>query len=217
MQLSDVPGEFGGLYTRSEYDDIRLGAFRPVRSYCPVRHAWVTDYAAPILAAVVGDGDEDAALRRERLPTDGVPTPREEIMAAMGDRVLSLMEVVRLTGKSHQMVTRYLSDRRTFEVAGERPNPDPRSRRMRPTIQLYRVKANPEVIGRWSQPAHDRKRRRRVEILTVHIAEHGDVWVKDAAAMLGIDATTVRDLAEWSDTLVTYRRKTRMYVTVAQP
>lgn len=214
MHLSDLPGEFGGLYTRSEYDAFVVGEFRAVRSYCPRRHTWVTDYAAPILAAVVGAGDEDAALRREHLPANGIPTPRDEILAAMGNRVLSLTEVVALTGKSHNMVGRYLRDRRYFEVVGERANPDPRSRRMRPMIQLYRVKANPDVDARWAQPAQDRKRARRVETLTAHIAQHGDVWIKDAAAMLGIDPTTVRDLADWSATLVTYKRGNRLYVTV---
>jgi hypothetical protein len=39
------------MYTRTEYDDVRLGEWRVVQSYCPRRHCYVVDLAAPILAA----------------------------------------------------------------------------------------------------------------------------------------------------------------------
>lgn len=74
MLLSDLPGEFGGLYTRSEYDAFVVGEFRAVRSYCPVRHTWVVDYAAPIVAATVSANDPDAVIdTEERFPEERKP------------------------------------------------------------------------------------------------------------------------------------------------
>ena len=56
------------MYTRTEYDDLRLGEWRVVQSYCPRRHCYVVDLAAPILAAEAIHVDHDAALASERLP-----------------------------------------------------------------------------------------------------------------------------------------------------
>ena len=52
------------LYTNTEYDAFTVGEFREVQSYCPRRHCYVTDYAAPIVAPTaktVHTGDEQLA------------------------------------------------------------------------------------------------------------------------------------------------------------
>lgn len=59
-----------GLHTGTEYDTcgFALGEWRTVRSFDPIRHRWVTDYAAPIVAKRGVPVDGDAQLERERLP-----------------------------------------------------------------------------------------------------------------------------------------------------
>lgn len=68
MQLHlPTHSETNGLYTNTEYDDIRLGAWRVVWSYCPRRHRYVRDLAAPILAAQgIAADDPDATIAPER-------------------------------------------------------------------------------------------------------------------------------------------------------
>jgi hypothetical protein len=63
------------LYTRTEYDAFTVGEFRQVQSYCPRRHTYVTDYAAPIVAPTVDTphtGDEQ--LGYEPLDRTGYDT-----------------------------------------------------------------------------------------------------------------------------------------------
>ena len=56
------------MYTRTEYDDLHVGEWRVVQSYCPRRHCYVTDYAAPIVAPTVDTApDPDAALAYDPL------------------------------------------------------------------------------------------------------------------------------------------------------
>jgi hypothetical protein len=68
MPLS-MRSETNGLYTGTEYDDIRLGEWRVVQSYCPRRHCYVVDVAAPILASSANAiADPDAAMVAEPMP-----------------------------------------------------------------------------------------------------------------------------------------------------
>lgn len=76
-------------YSASEYDAFVVGEWRPVRSYCPRRHRWVVDYAAPIVAATVTTvSDPDAAMRRERLPAKSAAAQKQAdgFASKMGER-----------------------------------------------------------------------------------------------------------------------------------
>lgn len=74
MQLHlPTHSETRGLYTRTEYDDIRLGPPRVVYSYCPRTHRYVRDVAHAILAAQgVPADDPDAVIAEERLPHESL-------------------------------------------------------------------------------------------------------------------------------------------------
>lgn len=91
----------GSVYSGTEYDDMRVGEWRAVRSYCARRHTWVVDYAAPILASAadgVAGGDE--LLQPEKLP--GKHRGRDEYASTMArrhaDREERITAVIEATG-----------------------------------------------------------------------------------------------------------------------
>ena len=129
------------LYTNTEYDAFTVGEFREVQSYCPRRHCYVTDYAAPIVAPTVDTartGDEQ--LEREPLDRTGYDKriitlhahvdrkrrAREqrviEYLRTLPDRCAAVQELAPIIGCGTETLSRMctLSDDVHYERRGNR-------------------------------------------------------------------------------------------------
>ncbi|MGK2953567.1 MAG: hypothetical protein ACSLEZ_14450 [Thiobacillus sp.] len=117
------------MYTRTEYDDLHVGEFREVLSYCARRHCYVIDYAAPIVAARADHNvDPDAAMCREHLPGPQHPMAgiweerrnvrTEALRAAIesAGRPISNEEAIRVTGVHEHTMQGFIAGGDDFVV-----------------------------------------------------------------------------------------------------
>lgn len=201
-------------YSASEYDAFVVGEWRPVRSYCPRRHRWVVDYAAPIVAATVVPVDGDAQLQRERMPGDGKLNTRERIINWMGDGEYTSMEVAKGLGINPSLANKHLSDTLNFAVCREVPNPNPSSRKLRATIRVYRVTQATELPSHGTQSKYAELRAKREAILIKTIQQRGDLSSAEVMELLGVDHSMIRKIVENSDTLTRYPVGQSYYITI---
>jgi transposase-like protein len=126
------------LYTRTEYDAFCVGEFRQVQSYCPRRHTYVTDYAAPIVAPTVDTphtGDEQlnperlvyerhelrtahGELRKPRASNTEAERARLAIHDLLEERAMSTVEIAAHFGVTERRVFDWLRFDKRFRKAG---------------------------------------------------------------------------------------------------
>lgn len=91
------------VYSGTEYDAFAVGEYRLVRSFCPRRHRYVYDYAAPIVPMRVKPSNPDAAMTPDDLEPRQTPTV-QLIVDAMGDNVMAVSDIAAAIDKANATV-----------------------------------------------------------------------------------------------------------------
>lgn len=201
-------------YSASEYDAFVVGEWRQVTSYCPRRHCYVVELAAPIVAATVDQADPEAMMEYEPWKDEFVSV-RQIIIDYMAGRAMTAREVAEGAGINRPTVNGHLSDPRAFEPAGEKLI-EGRTCAARTTARLYRALPNPYIPGPPGGAGLQERNRGKIETLARHIREHGDMTLGDAANVIDMHPSTLLKSLDRTTLVTSYRAGRNRYLTVGE-